>query len=107
MLSTVDPELTEMARKIAGVPLIFLHGSTMVLEKPTNKSLEIAVEETKNAVAEDQVAGGGRGSCGTRQGQEYGKEKDGGTETRTDMPLIVPPPSPPLLPPPIPRRFGV
>merc|ERR1712180_141357 len=54
MLSTVDPELTEMVRKIAGVPLIFLHGATMVLEKATNKSFKVAEEETKNAIAEDQ-----------------------------------------------------
>jgi len=53
LLSTVDPDLTEKARKIAGVPLIFLHGSTMVLEKPTNKSVEIAEEETKNSVVVD------------------------------------------------------
>ena len=58
MLSTVDPELTEMVRKIAGVPLIFLHGATMVLEKATNKSFKVAEEETKNAIAEDQVAVG-------------------------------------------------
>ena len=56
LLSTVDPDLTEMARKIAGVPVIFLHGSTMVLEKPTNKSVEIAEEETKNCVVVDEVS---------------------------------------------------
>lgn len=57
LLSTVDPELTEKARNIAGVPLIFLHGSTMVLEKPTNKSIEIAEQETKNSVVMDEEIG--------------------------------------------------
>ena len=52
-LATQDPDLTEKARKLAYVPLIYLKMNTIVMEKPQGLAVDISIKSQESLTVVD------------------------------------------------------